>query len=87
MTSAEIVASAEKQGPCFLCGPPTLARHRVWDSIDKEASAPGAFSCHDFKIAQNYDSTVEEVRWVRRQYRAARKAHAPLPGRPGWRVR
>ena len=75
---SRLMAKAEKQGPCFLCGPRNFARHRLWDAIDSAIRLDG---WSDLKIARNWSVTVQEVRDVREAFAAARKAHRALPGR------
>lgn len=70
---------ARRQGPCGFCGDPRAsARHRLWDAVDV------AFRIDRWSakvIAEDRHLDVDEVRWVRMAFAAARDAHRPLPGR------
>lgn len=72
---ARLEAMGAKQGPCFLCGPPTLARHRLWDAID------GAQRNGEAVTRIWSGISLREVRLVRAAYALARRQHRKLPGR------
>jgi len=82
MTARQRLESkAQEQGPCFLCGPRNLARHRLWDSIDCSIRVDGLDGWDVLQIAKRYGVSEQEVRDVREAFREARRLHKPLPGR------
>lgn len=73
-----LLDKARPQGPCFLCGPRNLARHRLWDAIDVSLRVD---RLTPLETAEEYGISREEVVDVRVAFREARRKHRALPGR------
>jgi hypothetical protein len=73
-----LLAKAQPQGPCFLCGPRNHARHRLWDAIDCSLRVDRLSAG---QAAEEYGVTVREVEDVRLAFSYARRRKRSLPGR------